>query len=87
MGCVPSAAEKEAEKNSEAIDKNLAAEGLNRSNEIKLLLLGKFSGYTCSFVHRKNVCSYICIWPDYSSKLGCFEMHVFQLSCAGICGI
>ena len=41
MGCVLSAAEKEAEKKSEAIDRNLAAEGQTRSNEIKLLLLGE----------------------------------------------
>ena len=41
MGCALSTAEKEAEKKSEVISRNLAAEGQNRSNEIKLLLLGK----------------------------------------------
>jgi len=41
MGCALSTAEKEAEKKSEAIDRGLAAEGRNRSNEIKLLLLGE----------------------------------------------
>lgn len=42
MGCALSAAEKEAEKKSEAIDRGLAAEGQDRSSEIKLLLLGEF---------------------------------------------
>ena len=38
MGCAISSSD--AESKSKAIDKSLAAEGMQRNNEIKLLLLG-----------------------------------------------
>ena len=41
MGCALSAAEKEAEKKSVAIDRTLAAESVQKGSEIKMLLLGK----------------------------------------------
>ena len=40
MGCAISSSDEADKKRSDEIDKTLAAEGLNRSNEIKLLLLG-----------------------------------------------
>lgn len=44
MGCALSAADEAAEKKRSAeIDRTLAADGLNRNNEIKLLLLGEWS--------------------------------------------
>ena len=44
MGCTLSAADEADKKRSEAIDRSLAAEGMNRNNEIKLLLLGESKG-------------------------------------------
>lgn len=43
MGCALSAADEADKKRSAEIDRTLAQEGLNRNNEIKLLLLGETS--------------------------------------------
>ena len=43
MGCVMSQAEKEAAQKSLAIDKTLASENVQKRNEVKLLLLGKYT--------------------------------------------
>ena len=41
MGCVPSVEEREAIERSKAIDELLVKEGAQKSNEVKLLLLGE----------------------------------------------
>lgn len=44
MGCALSSQEKEAVQRSLDIDKTLASEYSSKSKEVKLLLLGKYSG-------------------------------------------
>ena len=41
MGCTLSATDEADKKRSEAIDRTLAAEGLSKNNQLKLLLLGE----------------------------------------------
>ena len=43
MGCAMSAVDEADKKRSDEIDRTLAAEGMNRNNEIKLLLLGEWN--------------------------------------------
>ena len=51
MGCTLSAADEADRKRSDEIDKTLAAEHLNKTNEIKLLLLGR-QVCMCVCVHQ-----------------------------------
>lgn len=68
MGCTLSAADEADRKRSEEIDKTLAAEHLNRTNEIKLLLLGrKMCVCTCRYIRSATteMCTMLSIQEEW----------------------